>query len=192
MEQLIYSRKNKNIVSLTVSALLLSLFFIASNILPPVFVLPGIPFTLQIFIVALMGFLLGLKRGLICISALFMLTAAGIPMMSGFRGGIAVFVSPTGGFIIGFIFIAAISGVYSDIFKKNSAFSFTILLLMSVLGLLIDYSLGAYVLSVQSGKASFYVLLYSNMIFLPFDVVKIVAAAAVSFYIKKTTSFNLN
>ena len=68
----------------------------------------AIAFTLQTFAVFCAVNLLGGRNGLFSILVYLLLGAAGIPVFSGFKSGIGVLAGPTGGYIIGFIFIALI------------------------------------------------------------------------------------
>ena len=63
----------------------------------------GVPVTLQTFAVPLTGYLLGMKYGLISVAVYILLGAAGVPVFTGFRGGIGTIAGPTGGFIVGFL-----------------------------------------------------------------------------------------
>lgn len=84
----------------------------------------GVPITLQVFAIALSGYLLGPKYGVISTLLYITLGAIGVPVFSHFRGGIQyIFGSPTGGFILGFIFISLFCGL-SCLFrwKKRGAF----------------------------------------------------------------------
>ena len=65
-----------------------------------------IPITLQTLGIFITLELLGGKKGTFSVLSYFLLGAIGIPVFSGFRGGIGVLLSPTGGYIIGFIFLA--------------------------------------------------------------------------------------
>ncbi len=70
----------------------------------------GVPVTLQTFAVALAGFVLGWKYGLACTAVYILLGAVGVPVFAGFSGGVSVLVGMTGGFIWGFLFMAAACG----------------------------------------------------------------------------------
>ena len=63
----------------------------------------GVPVTLQTFAIALCGFYLCTARATVSTVVYVLLGAVGVPVFSGFKGGIASIVGPTGGFIIGFI-----------------------------------------------------------------------------------------
>lgn len=60
-------------------------------------------FTMQTFGVLLALGLLGGKRGTISILCYLFLGAAGLPVFSGFRGGIGAILGPTGGYLWGFL-----------------------------------------------------------------------------------------
>lgn len=68
----------------------------------------GIPFgahsfTLQTFALLLALELLGGKRGCIVCLLYLLLGAVGLPVFSGFRGGIGMLLGPTGGYLWGFL-----------------------------------------------------------------------------------------
>jgi len=62
-----------------------------------------IPFTMQIFGVAVALVLLGGRDGTIAILLYLLLGAVGVPVFSGFQGGLAVLTKATGGYIVGFL-----------------------------------------------------------------------------------------
>ena len=67
-----------------------------------------VPFTLQTFAIYLTVLLLGWKRGLGAILVYILLGIVGVPVFSGFKAGLGVVAGPTGGYIIGFIFLEVI------------------------------------------------------------------------------------
>ena len=60
-------------------------------------------FTMQTFGVLLALGILGGKRGTVSILCYLLLGAAGLPVFSGFRGGIGAILGPTGGYLWGFL-----------------------------------------------------------------------------------------
>lgn len=64
----------------------------------------AIPFTLQCFAVFLIVGLLGGKHAAICTMLYILLGAIGLPVFSGFAGGIGMLFGSTGGYILGFLF----------------------------------------------------------------------------------------
>lgn len=78
----------------------------------------SIPITLGIFAVFLTSLTLGVKKALPSVLIYILCGSVGLPVFGGFQGGVHILLGPTGGYIIGYIFIAFISGFASDIVKK--------------------------------------------------------------------------
>ncbi|MGI6172801.1 MAG: biotin transporter BioY [Christensenellales bacterium] len=93
-----------NIRRLTYIAVTVTLTVVCSWISIPF----AVPFTLQTFAVFCTLLVLGGKDGLLSILLYILLGAVGLPVFSGFRGGIAHLMGPTGGYIWGFAATAAI------------------------------------------------------------------------------------
>lgn len=71
--------------------------------------IPGpVPFTLQTFAVFAALVLLGGRRGTFAVVVYLLLGAVGLPVFSGFRGGLAALLGVTGGYILGFLAAAAL------------------------------------------------------------------------------------
>ena len=64
---------------------------------------PLVQFTMQTFAMFMALTVLGGRRGLYAMLVYLLLGAVGIPVFSGFRGGIGVLLDTTGGYIIGFV-----------------------------------------------------------------------------------------
>ena len=64
---------------------------------------PLVQFTMQTFAMFMALTVLGGRRGLYTMLVYLLLGAVGIPVFSGFRGGIGVLLDTTGGYIIGFV-----------------------------------------------------------------------------------------
>lgn len=73
--------------------------------------LGAVPFTLQSFFVLLAGFLLGSGRGSLALALYLAAGAAGLPVFAGGAGGVARLWGPTGGFLLGFLPMAALAGL---------------------------------------------------------------------------------
>ena len=69
------------------------------------------PFTMQTFGVFLTLLLLGAKDGTIAIGLYILLGALGVPVFSGFNGGMGALMGPSGGYIVGFLLICLIFGL---------------------------------------------------------------------------------
>lgn len=66
---------------------------------------PLVPFTMQTFAIFSALLCLGGRRGMYALSAYILLGAAGVPVFTGFRGGLDVLLGNTGGYILGFLFM---------------------------------------------------------------------------------------
>jgi len=97
-----------------------------------------IPFTLQTFAVCLIAALLGTVDGLLSLCIYLALGIVGIPVFSGFRGGIAVLLGTTGGYIIGFFFTMLIVGLSVRHFGRK----FPVLIISMAIGILVCYAFG--------------------------------------------------
>jgi len=97
-----------------------------------------IPFTLQTFAICLTAALLGTKLGTITVIVYILLGLVGVPVFSGFKGGAAALMGPTGGYIIGFAFTAIIVGLITAKFGKKVP----VLTIAMVIGVLVCYIFG--------------------------------------------------
>mgnify|MGYP000701741529 CR=1 FL=1 len=89
----------------------------ALGVFPPLTVpVIAVPITAQTLGVMLAGGVLGAKRGALAIVLFLILVAVGLPLLSGGRGGLAVFSSVTAGFLLGWIVGAYVVGF---IVEKN-------------------------------------------------------------------------
>ena len=92
---------------LTHIALLTALMAVCSQIATPKTPLT-VPFTFQTFALFAALLMLGGRRGLWVTSIYLLLGAAGLPVFSGFQGGLGVLLGTTGGYLIGFVFSALV------------------------------------------------------------------------------------
>ncbi len=97
-----------------------------------------VPFTLQTFAVFAVLLILGGKKGTIATLVYILMGAIGIPVFSGFKGGIGAILGNTGGYIIGFIFIGLIYMGLTKLFGKKLYVEIAAL----VLGLIVCYGFG--------------------------------------------------
>lgn len=70
----------------------------------------AVPITLQTLGVMLAGAILGARKGALSVLLFLALVAAGLPLLSGGRGGLAMFVGPSVGYLIGWVAGAAVIG----------------------------------------------------------------------------------
>jgi len=188
-------RKYLSVYKMTLGALYIALFALASNIpfLSAIQIIPGVPITLQVFLIAMMGFTLGVRGGLAAYAALLALTFCGLPLMSGGKGGPAVFVGPTCGYIYGWVFIIIICGLYSSLLAdrliNKKVFGvlahLPVSFVFGIFGVMLDYLCGAVGVSLYGSDKSLPTLIISNLAFLPADAIKIGLASLMSLILSK-------
>ena len=144
----VITKENLNVLDLVYVAIGAALIAICSWISIPT----AVPFTLQTFAVFFVLLLLGGERGTLATLIYVLLGAIGVPVFSGFRGGIGVLFGSTGGYILGFLFIGLIYILFTRLFKKKIVIKVAAL----VLGLAVCYAFGTawfmYVYMQSSGE----------------------------------------
>ena len=135
----------------------------------------GVPVVLQNIGPLLAGALLGARRGAGAVVLLLALVAIGLPLLSGGRGGLAPFVGPSGGFLLGWVLSALVTGL---IVQRAARPRLPVLLLACACGILADYAVGIPFLAVYLGDAQ--AALIGSLVFVPGDAAKVVAAALVA------------
>jgi biotin transporter BioY len=73
-----------------------------------------VPITGQTFAVLMCGALLGSRRGSLCVLTYIAEGAMGLPVFAHGLSGFAVLISPTGGYLIGFVAAACIVGLLAE------------------------------------------------------------------------------
>ena len=101
-----------------------------------------VPFTLQTFAIALVGGLLGWKRGFAAIGVYVLMGLVGIPVFAGFKAGAAALAGATGGYIVGFVFAGLISGLWKLFPVRNAAAKAGLAFAAMVTGLAVCYFFG--------------------------------------------------
>lgn len=174
----------KNIATkeITIIGVTLALITVCSWIVIPFVV----PFTLQTFAIYLAVFSIGEKRTLIALLAYCLLGFLGVPVFSGFVGGVGVLAGATGGFLIGFFFSVAVLWAFSPLRDKKFWFIFSI-----ILSLLVCYACGTlfFVKAYMKGASFFKGLTACVFPFIIPDAIKIGLAYFVA---KKVKAINLN
>ena len=132
-----------------------------------------VPITLTNLAVFFAIYLLGIKGGTICLFVYLCLGTAGLPVFSSFSGGLGKLAGPTGGYLIGFIFLALIQGFLMKAFPgKNTA-----AVIGMILGMAVCYLFGTAWLAIQMGLTFPAALSIGVLPYLPGDGVKIIIAA---------------
>ncbi len=178
------SRSHARLKSMVFVALMAAFLCIFSPISIP---LPLVPITLQTFGVFLVSALLGWKRGTVAVLIYLLLGLIGLPVFSGWTGGFSSFATPSSGYIIGFLFTALLTGFLIDRFSRQ----FWMYPVAMAAGLAVCYLFGTiwflvYMNVWMSTPYSFWeAVLICVLPFLVGDAVKIAAAAALSYPLRK-------
>lgn len=135
-----------------------------------------VPLVLQNLFVLLAGLLLGSRWGLAAMGIYLLVGAAGMPVFSGGRGGIAHFAGPTGGYLVGFAAAAWLSGWICERFPRGSAGDIPAV----VAGTIVAYLFGVPWLKLVTGMTWEKALLAGMVPFLVGDVLKAVAAVVLA------------
>ncbi len=101
---------------LTLSALFAALMAICAWISIPT---GGVSITCQTFALFLTLLLLGGKWGSVTVFVYLSLGAMGLPVFSGFQGGMGTLFGPSGGFLLGFMLTALIYGLIQSLFPSR-------------------------------------------------------------------------
>ena len=104
----------------TTNLVLCAFFAALSAILSQIAVPIGpVPITLTHISIFMAAGLLGTKYGTVSQIVYVLLGAAGVPVFTGFKGGVGALAGPTGGFIIGYIGCALATGLLIGRFGKS-------------------------------------------------------------------------
>lgn len=140
-----------------------------------------IPLSLGTLAVYFGVLLLGMKQSLISVAVYLLLGLVGLPVFSGFSGGAGKLFGPTGGYLVGYIFLALITGFFIDKFPNRKL----ICMVGMLLGTVACYLFGTLWLSYQSAMSFSQALLSAVVPFLPGDALKLVVAMLVGFQVRK-------
>lgn len=137
----------------------------------------AVPITAQTLGVMLAGAVLGPVVGGLSVAAFLALVAAGLPLLAGGRGGIAVFLGPTGGYLIGWLVGAVVIGLIVHAAGRRPVWWRSFLGALTG-GVLVVYAFGipvqALVLRIGLGEAAL-----SSLVFLPGDLLKVIATTLI-------------
>ena len=132
----------------------------------------SVPISLGTLAIYLTVYILGLKRGFISCAAYLLLGAAGLPVFTGFSGGLAKMAGPTGGYMIGYLFLAAAEGWFVDHFHGKKLYAVAGM----VSGTAFCYLFGSLWLAYQMHLTFFGALAMGAIPYLPGDAAKIAIA----------------
>lgn len=134
-----------------------------------------VPFTLQTLAVLVIGATYGSSRGAITMGAYAVVGVLGFPVFAGGASGIDVIFGATGGFLLGFIFAAALIGRLAELNWSSDALR---MFVSYVLGSIVIYAIGVPVLAMSAFASDLVAATTYMLPYLIWDAVKAVFAAA--------------
>lgn len=139
-----------------------------------------VPFTLATLAIYLCTAVSGARRGTLSVLVYILIGAVGVPVFSGFSGGIHKLVGLTGGYIVGYIFCALAEGLLIDRFPKK----LWVYPAAMALGTVLLYAFGTVWFMVVGGRGLIPALTACVIPFLPFDALKIAVATGVAYPVR--------
>jgi len=134
-----------------------------------------VPVTGQSMGPMLAGSILGSRTGALSLIVFDLLAAAGVPVLSGGRGGLGIILGPTGGYILSWPIAAYVIGKIVECRQKRTIPLYIIANIVG--GIAVVYAVGVLWLSVQQGLDIKTAFLEGALIFIPGDMVKVFAAS---------------
>jgi biotin transport system substrate-specific component len=138
----------------------------------------SVPITAQTLGVMLAGSILGGRRGAIAVVVFLVLVAAGLPLLAGGRGGLAVFSGASAGYLIGWVPGAYVVGRLVELWRRGFAVVWA-LIANVVGGIVVVYALGVPVVA-KVTDVSLVHALDAAALFLPGDLIKAAVAAVIA------------
>ena len=167
---------SRSLALISLFAALLAVF----GLIPKIDLPLGVPITLQTLGVMLAGCLLGPKRGLQAVLLFLVAVAMGLPLLSGGRGGLGVFMAPAAGYLIGWPFGALVTGLVMTMLPSSTPKSAAISAFIAAClgGLLVVHAMGVAGL-VRIANLSWTQAFFGTLVFVPGDLLKCAVCAMV-------------
>jgi len=164
-----------NVKPMIYAALFAAITAIGALVEIPIPISP-VPLTLQVFFVLLAGLVLGSRWAGTGMVVYLLLGIVGFPVFSGGSSGIGTILGPTGGYLIGFVPAAFVTGRITETFGRSTP----AVVCAMIVGLAAIYIPGVVQLSIVAGLTVRESIVIGVLPFLIGDSVKLTAALIVS------------
>lgn len=136
-----------------------------------------VPITLATFAVMLSGVLLGGRYASLSVLVYLLLGALGVPVFSGYSSGVGVLFGPTGGYLIGYIPLAFLTGALYERFgkQKTGVKKYAVMITAMLSGTVVLYAFGTAWYCIVTGTGALAALTLCVVPFLLGDAAKIAA-----------------
>lgn len=172
--------KNRQLVrNLTATAMMVALLIVL-GLVPaiPLGFIP-VPILLQNMGIMLAGIVLGPRFGTVAIGLFLVLVALGLPILSGGRGGLVMFVGPTAGYLYGYLFVPGAMWLMQQLLQAKSQTLWGELIIVILAGAILVDLCGTIWLAHQA-QMPFAAAALSNLTFIPGDILKAVIAVVIA------------
>lgn len=167
---------------ITRCGLCVALLAVGSSISVP---LGPVPFTLQTLVLAMLPVAIGGRDAVTCVAVWLVAGAVGLPVFSGFSGGIGHVLGPTGGYIWGFLIGTAVSAA---VLRTEALPERVREALGTAVMLLVSYALGTAQLSLLMGIDPAAALGVAVVPFIVPDVVKLAVGVTAGRAVRRALS----
>lgn len=140
-----------------------------------------VPVSLGMLGIYLSAYILGMKLGTLSVAIYILLGLAGVPVFVNFTAGAGKLFGPTGGYIIGYIFMSLVIGFFADRWNGKLMMSF----LGMALGTFVCYLFGSAWLAVQMSLTFPQALAAGAVPYIPFDLIKLTLALVLGCQVRK-------
>ena len=170
--------KEKDIRFLTGTALMAAVLCILGPVTVPI---GPVPISLTSFVIYLFLFILDKREAVLACLIYLLIGLAGLPVFSGYTGGVPKLLGPTGGFLIGYLPMAFLAGLALGKWRNNRVVS--VFLLEAATWIL--YLFGTLWLCLSAKMTFADALKVAVYPFVILDLIKIIAAALLGPAIRK-------
>lgn len=140
----------------------------------------GVPITLQTLVISLTGLVLGGVRAGAAVGLYVLLGLAGLPIFSGFRGGLGILATGSAGYILAFPLAALIIGLLAEVVIRRGLKPRALwLFAASLAGMLVIHAMGIVGMMIN-GKLAFGAAVLADAPFIPGDLLKNVLAVVIA------------
>ena len=140
-----------------------------------------VPLSLTTFILYLSVYILGTRNAFISYVIYLLLGMVGLPVFNGFSGGVQKLVGPTGGYLIGYLFLVFFTGLFVEKFPNKIPMYFV----GGIIGIIVCYALGTVWFVLQYKVGFLEALTMCVFPYIPMDLVKLVAAVIIGSQVRK-------
>lgn len=166
--------------SLTFIGLLTAMMCVLAPFSAPIPFSP-VPISLASLVIYFCAIIGGWKRAAISVTVYLLLGSIGVPVFAGWTAGFQKLAGPTGGYLIGYLFIAIIVGYFADKFEEKRL----LCLLGLILGTLVCYLFGTIWLAALMDLSFVKALFLGIIPYLPGDAIKIALALLCAIPLRK-------